>query len=120
MYNIQVGGFGLKEKLVIAENYLVPAALREVNLFEKIGISRELITYIIEDFTGEEKGVRELKRCMQTLMSRLNLLRFYNDPARVPFAIKGFSLPFTLKREHVDLILKKKPVLDESISHLYA
>jgi hypothetical protein len=119
MYNIQVGGFGLKEKLVIAENYLVPAALREVNLFEKLGISRELITYIIENFTGEEKGVRELKRCMQTLMSRLNLLRFYNDPDRVPFAIKGFALPFTLKREHVDLILKKKPVLDESISHLY-
>jgi hypothetical protein len=52
-------------------------------------------------------------------VSRLNLLRFYNDPERVPFAIKGFALPFTLKKEHVDLILKKKPVLDESISHLY-
>ena len=119
MYNIQVGGFGIKEKLVIAENYLTPAALREVNLFEKIGISRDLITYIIENFTGEEKGVRELKRCMQTLVSRLNLLRFYNDPKRVPFAIEGFSLPFTLKRDHIDLLLKKKPAVDESISHLY-
>jgi hypothetical protein len=119
MYNIQVGGFGLKEKLVIAENYLLPDALREVNLFEKISVGRDLLTYIIENFTGEEKGVRELKRCMQTLMSRLNLLRFYNDPARVPFAIKGFALPFILKKEHIDLLLKKKPVMDESISHLY-
>ena len=119
MYNIQVGGFGLKEKLVIAENYLLPDALREVNLFEKISLSRELLTYIIESFTGEEKGVRELKRCMQTLMSRLNLLRFYNDPARVPFAIKDFALPFTLKKDHINVLLKKKPVTDESISHLY-
>jgi hypothetical protein len=120
MYNIQVGGFNLKQKLVIAENYLLPDALREVNLFEKISVGRDLLTYIIENFTGEEKGVRELKRCMQTLMSRLNLLRFYNDADRVPFAIKGFALPFTLKKEHIDLLLKKKPVIDESISHLYA
>jgi hypothetical protein len=119
MYNIQVEGFNVKQKLVIAENYLVSQALREVNLFEKIGISKDILTYLIEQFTGDEKGVRELKRCIQTLISKLNLLRFYNDPARVPFAIKGFALPFKLEREHVDVLLKKKPVIDVSISHLY-
>jgi ATP-dependent Lon protease len=118
MYNIQVEGFGIKEKLVIAENYLVSQALREVNLFEKIGISKDILTHIIEHYTGEEKGVRELKRCIQTVISKLNLLRFYNDPAKVPFAIKGFALPFTLKKEHVELFLKRK-VVNESISHLY-
>ena len=120
MYNIQVEGFGLKEKLVIAEQYLVSQALREVNLFEKIGITKEIITHIIQEFTGEEKGVRELKRCIQTIISKINLLRFYNDPEKVPFAIKGFALPFTMKREHVDLFLKKKAVVDTSIAHLYS
>jgi hypothetical protein len=119
MYNIQVDGFGLKEKLVIAEQYLVCQSLREVNLFEKIGISKEIITHIIENFTGEEKGVRELKRCIQTMVSKVNLLRFYNDPAKVPFSIKGFALPFTVKKEHIELFLKKKPALDDSIAHLY-
>ena len=119
MYNIQVDGFGLKEKLVIAENYLVNQALREVNLFEKIGISKEIVTHIIENFTGEEKGVRELKRAIQTIISKINLLRFYNDPVKVPFAIKGFALPFTLKKEHIDLFLKKKSEKDPSIAHLY-
>jgi hypothetical protein len=47
------------------------------------------------------------------------MLRFYNDPAKVPFAIKGFSLPFILKKEHVELFLKKKAMLDASIAHLY-
>jgi ATP-dependent Lon protease len=119
MYNIQVSGFDLKQKLIIAEQYLVAQALNEVNLFEKIGFSKELITHIIENFTGDEGGVRELKRCIQTVISKLNLLRFYNDPAKVPFAIKGFSLPFTLKKDHVDLFLKKKPSVDASIAHLY-
>jgi len=119
MYNIQVDGFGLKEKIVIAETYLVASALREVNLFEKLGFSKEIVTHIIENFTGEEKGVRELKRCIQTVISKINLLRFYNDPAKVPFAIKDFALPFTLKKDHVDLFLKKKTPLNDSIAHLY-
>jgi flagellar biosynthesis GTPase FlhF len=119
MYNIRVEGFSVKQKLTIAENYLVSAALREVNLFEKIGISKEIITHIIEHYTGDEQGVRELKRCIQTVISKLNLLRFYNDPAKVPFAIKDFALPFTLKRDHVELFLKRKEVVNESVAHLY-
>ena len=118
MYNIKVDGFNVKQKLVIAESYLVNAALREVNLFEKIGISKEIITHIIERYTGDEQGVRELKRCIQTVISKLNLLRFYNDPEKVPFAIKGFGLPFTMKREHVELFLKRKEV-NESLSQMY-
>ena len=120
MYNIQVDGFNLKEKLVIAEQYLVGDALREANLFEKIGINRDLLTHIVENFTGDEKGVRELKRCIQTIVSKVNLLRFYNDPAKVPFAIQGFNLPFTLKKEHIDLFLKKKELKDMSAMHMYS
>jgi len=119
MYNIAVSGFDTKQKLIIAEQYLMPQTLREVNLFEKIGISKEIITHVIENFTGEEGGVRELKRCIQTIVSKINLLRFYNDPAKVPFSIKDFALPFTLRREHVDIFLKKKPAIDASIQHLY-
>jgi ATP-dependent Lon protease len=119
MYNIQVDGFSLKEKLVIAEQYLVGSALREVNLFEKITFNKDHITFIIENYTGDEKGVRELKRGIHTVISKINMLRFYNDPAKVPFAIPGFSLPFALKKEHIELFLKKKPILDTSIAHLY-
>ncbi len=119
MYNVEIHGFDTKQKLAIADQYLLPGALREVNLFEKLAISKEILTYVVENFTGEEKGVRELKRCIQTIISKLNLLRFSNDPKRVPFAITGFSLPFTVKRDHVDLLLHKKAALNESLSHLY-
>jgi ATP-dependent Lon protease len=119
MYNVAVKGFGLKEKLVISENYLLPAALKDAGLFEKVNISKDILQYVIENFTGGEAGVRELKRCIQTIVSKINLLRFYNNPKQVPFAIEGFSLPFIVKKSHIDLFLKKKEEMDASISHLY-
>ena len=119
MYNIKVNGFSMKEKQLIAENYLITAALKDAGLHEKVSIGKDILQYIIENFTGGEAGVRELKRCIQTIISKLNLLRFYNNPKQVPFAIKDFTLPFTIKKEHVDLFLKKKELLDASVAHLY-
>jgi len=120
MYNIAVKGFSVKEKLVIAEEHLLNSALKEAGLYEKISISKEILTHIIENFTGDEAGVRELKRCIQTIVSKINLLRFYNNPKQVPFAIENFALPFTLKKSHIELFLKKKEGLDASIAHLYS
>jgi ATP-dependent Lon protease len=119
MYNIEVKGFDKKQKLVIAEKYLVNAAMQEVGLFEKVSLHRDMIEFIIEHYTGGEKGVRELKRCIQTVVSKVNLLRFFNNPKLVPFAIEGFQLPFTVKRSHIELFLKRKDTVDPSIAHLY-
>ena len=120
MYNIKVSGFNLKEKVVIAEQYLLSQAMKDVGLHEKVSVSKDIVEYVIENHTGDEKGVRELKRCLQTLMSKLNLLRFYNDPKLVPFSIKEFALPFILKKEHISLFLKKRhEEEDESFKRMY-
>lgn len=119
MYNIKVGGFNIKEKLVIAEQYLIEQTLKDIGLYEKLSISRDVIQHVIEDYTGDEKGVRELKRCIHTIMSKLNMLRFYNDPKKVPFAIPEFSLPFILKKEHIKLLLKKPDEGDQTWRSLY-
>ncbi len=120
MYNIEVKGFNSKEKLVIAEKYLVNSALQEVGLFEKVSLNSEMIRFMIEHYTGGEQGVRELKRCIQTVVSKINLLRFFNNPKQVPFAISDFQLPFTVKRNHIETFLKRKDTIDPSIAHLYA
>jgi ATP-dependent Lon protease len=119
MYNIEVKGFNSKEKLVIAEKYLVNLALQEVGLFEKVSLNSEMIRFMIEHYTGGEQGVRELKRCIQTVVSKINLLRFFNNPKQVPFAITDFQLPFTVKRNHIETFLKRKDTIDPSIAHLY-
>ena len=111
MVVITLKGYDLKQKTVIAEQYLLPDALNEVNLMEKVAISKEILTNVIEDYAHEEKGVRELKRCIEQMTQKINMLRMYNSPD-LPFYIKDFALPFIVKKEHVPLFMKKKEVTD--------
>lgn len=107
MLVVKLEGYNPKDKLVIADQYLLPAALKEVNLAEKVSISKEIMQHVIETYAKEENGVRELKRCIESIVQKINMLRMYNDKS-LPFYIKDFSLPFVVKKEHVDLFLKKK------------
>ena len=118
MIVVQLQGYNLKEKVAIAENYLLPTALKDVGLGEKVGISKEVVTYIVENYANEEVGVRELKRCIEQVAQKVNMLRMFNSKD-LPFHIKDFTLPFVLKKDHVDLFLKKKEAKDASIAHLY-
>jgi hypothetical protein len=118
MVVVKLEGYSAKEKMVIAEKYLLPAALREVNLDEKVGIGKDLLAHIIETYANEEKGVRELKRCLEAIAQKVNMLRMYNDKS-LPFYIKDFTLPYVLKKDHVDLFLKKKEPPNDSYKMMY-
>jgi ATP-dependent Lon protease len=111
MMVIDLKGYDLKQKTIIGEQYLLPAALKEVNLVEKLSISKEILTKLIEEYAKDEKGVRELKRCIEQITQKVNMLRMYNSPD-LPFYIKDFALPFIVKKEHVTLFLKKKELTD--------
>jgi len=112
MLVVKLEGYNPKDKLVIADQYLLPVALKEVNLAEKVNISKEIMQHVIETYAKEENGVRELKRCIESIVQKINMLRMYNDKS-LPFYIKDFSLPFVVKKEHVDLFLKKKESQDK-------
>lgn len=117
MVVVDLKGYSSKEKLAIAENFVVPQALKEINLDEKVSMSKEVLQFMIEEYAREEAGVRELKRCIEQIIQKINMLRIFNTKD-LPFHIPGFQLPFVVKKEHVTLFLKKKTT-NESISHLY-
>jgi Lon-like ATP-dependent protease len=117
MVVIELAGYSVKEKLTIAETFLLPAALKEVNLDEKVNISKEVLQHVIETYAKEESGVRELKRSIEQITQKVNMLRIFNTKD-LPFHIPNFHLPFVVKKEHVEMFLKKK-VTNESITHLY-
>ncbi len=104
---IKLAGYEPKEKITIAANYLFPQALKELGLDERVAVSKDVIQHIVEDYAKDEAGVRELKRCIEQIVQKLNMLRLFNT-SDLPFHIKDFSLPFVLKKEHVDIFLKKK------------
>jgi ATP-dependent Lon protease len=118
MVVVRLAGYESKDKIAIAEQYLLPAALKEVNLVEKVAICRDVIQHILENYAKEENGVRELKRCLEQIAQRVNMLRMFNVK-ELPFHIPGFTLPFVLKKEHVDLFLKKKDTSDKPPMGMY-
>lgn len=118
MIVIQLQGYTSKDKLAIAEKFLVHNALKEVHLDEKVSFSKDVIQYVLDNYAKEEPGVREFKRCIEQIVQKVNMLRIYNSK-EMPFYIPNFTLPFILKKEHVDLFLKKKDPKDTSYLAMY-
>ena len=119
MVVINLEGYSKKDKMAIAQNFLLPAALKEVALEEKVSVSLEVLEHIMTEYANEEKGVRELKRCIEAVTQKINMLRIFNTKD-LPFHIPDFRLPFVLKKNHVDLFLKKKKSdMDESARRMY-
>ncbi len=118
MIVVNLNTYQVKDKLAIAEKFLLPQALREVNLEEKVAVSTEVIQYILEHYANEETGVRELKRCIEQIVQRVNMLRMFNVK-ELPFHIPNFSLPYVVKKDHVDLFLKKRDLGNKPPQGMY-
>ena len=118
MVVIHLEGYEKKDKMEIAEKYLLPTALKDVSLTERVNISKEVIEYIITEYAGSEPGVRELKRCLEQVAQKINMLRMFNTKD-LPFHIPEFQLPFIVKKSHVDLFLKKPKSRDISLERMY-
>ena len=120
MVVIHLEGYEKKDKMEIAEHYLLPTALKDVSLTEKVNISKEVLEHVITEYAGAEPGVRELKRCLEQIAQKINMLRMFNTKD-LPFHIPEFQLPFIVKKSHVDLFLKKtKPKVDMSVERMYS
>jgi ATP-dependent Lon protease len=83
-----------------------------------VAISKDILKSIIEEYAKEEDGVRELKRCIEQITQKINMLRMYNSPD-LPFYIKDFTLPFIVKKDHIKLFLKKKENSDQPPHGMY-
>ena len=84
MYKIRTNGYNTKEKLTIAKDYLIPKIETNIN-FKKgeIKFSDEVLTNIIENYTEGEKGVRNLKRCLEIIFTKLNLFKMMSPKSKL-------------------------------------
>jgi len=122
MYKIQTKGYDKKDKTVIANDYLLPK-IREQVKFEKddIVISDETIHYIIENHCAKEEGVRNMKRCLEIIYTKLNLYRLMKPGSNLfeeDMSLK-VEFPFTVTNDIVDKLIKKEKNLDSSLYGLY-
>mgnify|MGYP001347032291 FL=1 len=109
MYKITTKEYNAKEKTVIANKHLLPKIKQQVNFKDdEVVIPDEEINYIIEKYTGKESGVRNLKRCLEIIYTKLNLYRLMKDGASI-FEEKDkieVTFPITVTKEIIEKLLK--------------
>ena len=118
MYRIQTKGYNQKQKTVISNNYLLPRIREQVRFDEnEIIIPDSAIHYIIENLCNKEDGVRNLKRCLEIIYTKLNLYRLMKPGSNLfeeDMSLK-VEFPFTVTKDIVDKLIKK----DKDTTSLY-
>jgi ATP-dependent Lon protease len=110
MYRIHTAGYDAKEKITIAKKYLIPKIEKNVNFKEgEVTITDDALNRIITNFTDKEKGVRNLKRCLEITYTKLNLYRLMKQDSTL-FDKKDtikVSFPFTVTPEVINKLIKQ-------------
>jgi ATP-dependent Lon protease len=76
MYQVETKGYTSKEKYIISTKYLLPKIRKNLSFKEDdIIFNKDIIMHIINNYTNNEKGVRNLKRCLEIIHTKLNLYR---------------------------------------------
>ena len=124
MYRIQTKGYETKDKVVIAKNFLLPKIREQVNFKEgEIIIPDDVLQYIIngESFTKKESGVRNLKRCLEIIHTKLNLFRLVKSDQNIFSADLDIpvTFPITVTQKIVDTLIKSEEPMNQSLLAMY-
>jgi ATP-dependent Lon protease len=110
MYRISTQGYKKDQKDIIAQKYLIPKIIKEVNFNkDEIIIPRETVEYICDHLVEEEKGVRNLKRALEIIYTKINLFRLIPKDSKLFDNEKHIEVkfPFTVTPDIVKNIVKK-------------
>ena len=115
MIVINVPGYSNEEKLVLAQDYIVPEILKQYNLeIGDIIFNSKLLKHIICNVQKED-GVRNLKRAINNIISWVNMMRY------VPTDSVKITLPYVVTIDFYDKYCKynNNSDYDKNMYHLY-
>jgi ATP-dependent Lon protease len=102
---IHCDGYNEKDKTIILKDYIWPQILEMLSFDKKdILLKDSAIKFIIQEFSKEEQGVRTLIRTVESMMTRLNMLRVANDESMKQYT---FYMPVQFPLEIDEHIAKK-------------
>jgi len=110
MYRIHTKGYDQAQKTTIANNYLLPKIREQVKFnATDILIPEDTLHNLITNHTEKEDGVRNLKRCLEIIHTKLNLYRLMKPGTNLfesDMSIK-VEFPLTVTSDIVDKLIKK-------------
>jgi ATP-dependent Lon protease len=105
---------------------LLPKIREQVNFAEDdVVISDDTLQYIISNdrFSKGEQGVRNLKRCLEIIHTKLNLFRLVKEDTKIfenEMKLSGeVKFPFTVEKHDVDVLVKSDDAINQSMLAMY-
>ena len=122
MYRIHTKGYDKKQKTIISNNHLLPKIREQVKFNEsEIIIPDETLHYIMENHCNKEDGVRNMKRCLEIIYTKLNLYRLMKPGTNLfeeSMTLK-VEFPFKVTTDIVDKLITKEKEDNTSFRGMY-
>jgi hypothetical protein len=122
MHCIMTKGYSLPQKTIISKDYLLPVIRNLVRFKEgEIILPEETLQHIINTHTHKEDGVRNLKRCLEIIHTKLNLYRLMRPDTNLfekDMAIK-VVFPITITPQIVDKLIKNQSEAGGAWQNMY-
>jgi ATP-dependent Lon protease len=114
MQVVTCDGYSAKEKEVILTEHALPQIL-ERNSLQDMKLSSDAIKYLIQRYSDKEEGVRNLIRAVETLVTRINLLRIVDEETGKAYKFyTPITLPCEISKEMTEHILQDSAPKEES------
>lgn len=107
MQVIHCSGYTAEEKKVILTQYVWPQILERIKMEKDLTISEDAVKHLITEYSKDEEGVRTLIRAVETLVTRINLLRIADEETAKSYKFyRKLKLPLTIDVETAKHILQ--------------
>ena len=113
LHIIKTSGFTREDKIIITKKYLLPEICSDTGfVIDNITISDKTLYYIIDKYTNGEEGVRELRRTLDTIITKLNLIFTLYSDHNIVDRLKHF---LDLKNKYDKPCMVTEQIVDELV-----
>jgi len=123
MYRIMTKGFDQKQKTTIAVNYMIPKLKAQIHFEQNdVVFPEDIIHYILNTYVQKEDGVRNIKRCLEIILTKLNLFRLLksdNPILQSQFKMENIQFPLLVTKEITDKLLTRDDLSNSTHLSMY-
>ena len=101
---------------------MLPSIRNQVNFGnDQIIINDEVIKYIIDQYTEREDGMRNLKRCLEIIHTKINLYRLMKPDSKLfeDDILLDVKFPFEVTTDVVNKLIKRNENVNVSARMMY-
>jgi ATP-dependent Lon protease len=116
---VYVGKPSLEQKVEICQQKVIPDIMKCINFNKNVCVdfTREMVEYIIMKKAKEETGIRQLKKCIEKVLNRLNFdILTSCVPSSVRVCEGDGQTKHTITAKYIDGIVKGKTEDDSYLS----